>query len=792
MSLADPASMADAASAIPTGTVTFLFTDIEGSTRLLERLRQEYAILLADQRQLLRTAFAEWNGFEVDTQGDSFFVAFPRAIDALTCTVEAQRAIAAHRWPGGTQLRVRMALHTGEPIVQRTGYVGMDVHRAARIGAAAHGGQILVSGSTRELVAADMPPGLELLGLGEYRLKDVRQPVELYQVLADGLQADFPPLRTVSTGDEAPTPGEPPFKGLEYFDETDARLFFGREALTGELVERLGSGRFLAVVGASGSGKSSLVRAGVVPAIRAQTDTDWTIRTFTPTAHPLEALALALAGDGGSTGIGASPRETARLIDDLADDPRTLHLFARQHLESGRRRQRLLLVVDQFEEVFTLTRDEAERASFLDNLLTAVGSDGPVSVLLTLRADFYDRVATHDALRAAVSEHQEYIGPMSPDELRRAIEAPAEAGGWEFSPGLVDLILHDVGEEPGALPLLSHALLETWRRRRGNVMTLKAYAESGGVRGAIARTADRVFHAELDEDQQRIAQSIFLRLTELGEGSQDTRRRVALRELVPDTVPDGAAVSAVLGRLVEARLVTASAGTAEVAHEALIREWPTLRDWLSQDREALRVHRHLTEATQEWELLERDPGALVPRGQAGQRGRMGVRTSRDTQRAGARLPAGIDGAADAGGRGARGAAPARDRGGGAAGRLRDGVRATAAPARAAPHRRAGGGRRDGRGGGRPRDTGPAERGRGGTATSPRRRASAWPASRAPCSSCRAAPSWRHCSRCADSTPTTHRRPTWACSARRGWTSVAPGCRVACRLTPSTSRPMAAR
>ena len=167
MSIADRPALGETASAIPTGTVTFLFTDIEGSTRLLERLREDYADLLAEQRRVLRAAFAEWNGFEVDTQGDSFFVAFPRAVDALQCTVEAQRAIAAHSWPQGVQLRVRMALHTGEPIVQRAGYVGMDVHRAARIGAAAHGGQILVSGSTRELVAADMPAGVELVSLGE-------------------------------------------------------------------------------------------------------------------------------------------------------------------------------------------------------------------------------------------------------------------------------------------------------------------------------------------------------------------------------------------------------------------------------------------------------------------------------------------------------------------------------------------------------------------------------------------------------------------------------------------------
>jgi hypothetical protein len=154
-------------------------------------------------------------------------------------------------------------------------------------------------------------------------------------------------LHTVSTGDEPPTAGEPPFKGLEFFDETDAKLFFGREKLTAELVDRLGSARFLAVVGASGSGKSSLVRAGVVPAMRARTDADWTIRILTPTARPLESLAVAMTSEGADTGRSASPRETAALIDDLAADPRTLRLFARQRIEPGS--GRLQLVVDQFE-----------------------------------------------------------------------------------------------------------------------------------------------------------------------------------------------------------------------------------------------------------------------------------------------------------------------------------------------------------------------------------------------------------------------------------------------------------
>ncbi len=251
----------------------------------------------------------------------------------------------------------------------------------------------------------------------------------------------------------------------------------------------------------------------------------------------------------------------------------------------------------------------SERSRFIANVIHATTTDGPTSVLVTLRADFYDALAQYD-LRPIVAEHQEYIGPMSVDELREAIEGPTRAGGWEFSPGLVELILHDVGEEPGALPLLSHALLETWRRRRGTTMTLKAYAESGGVRGAIARTADRVYAGELDAEQQRVAKAIFLRLTELGEGTQDTRRRAALDELAGQSEGENEVTRAVVAKLVDARLVTVGDGSIEVAHEALIREWPTLREWLSENREGLRLHHHLTRAAEEWQLLDRDASAL--------------------------------------------------------------------------------------------------------------------------------------------------------------------------------------
>ena len=593
----------DGRASVPRGTVTFLFTDIQGSTQLLERLREQYATVLSDQRELLRAAFAKWNGHEIDTQGDSFFAAFPRALDAVCCVIDAQRALAGHSWTQGVTVSVRMGLHTGEPIIGRTGYVGMDVPLAARIAAAGHGGQVLVSQTTRDLIYQDLPIGASLRDLGAHKLKDIRYPQPIYQLNIQGLPYEFLPLKALSTVEEPPTPGEPPFKGLQYFDESDADLFFGREQVTAKLVESIHHQRFLAVIGASGSGKSSIVRAGMIPALRRE---QWQIHIITPTAHPLEMLATTLTRNS------ESMTATTTLVDDLARDPRSLRLFLRRDDKGDHKGRPYLFVVDQFEELYTLCHHEAERSVYIDNLLYAIeAEDSGVAIVITLRADFYEHVARHAALREIVSKHQEYIGPMSAAELRLAIEEPAKRGNWEFAPGLVDLLLHDVGAEPGALPLLSHALLETWKRRRGNMMTLKSYAESGEVRGAIARTAETVYTQELTPEQQTIARSVFLRLTELGEGTQDTRRRVARSELIPPApTREATLVETVLVKLADARLITTSEGTVEVAHEALIREWPTLREWLSQNREGLRLHRHLTEAAQEWERLGRDPGSL--------------------------------------------------------------------------------------------------------------------------------------------------------------------------------------
>ena len=383
--------------------------------------------------------------------------------------------------------------------------------------------------------------------------------------------------------EDAPVPGLAPYKGLLFFDESDSDLFYGREALTARLAEHVmdlamdSSSRFLAIVGASGSGKSSLVRAGICVALKRA---GWNTYVFTPTVNPLRRLDMGLNEE------------------DIKDA------------------ERVLLLVDQFEEVFTLCHDEMERIAFLEKLLScAQEKSKKMTVVIALRADFYSHCAQYPLLRQAVAAEQEYIGQMTVEELRCAIEEPARRGGWEFETGLVDVLLNDIGAqgtsgpEPGALPLLSHALLATWERRRGRTFTLEGYRASGGVRGAIAETAESVFNDQLNHAQQELARDVFLRLTELGEGTEDTRRRAALNELVRQSA-EATELRAVLNTLAEARLITLNEDSAEVAHEALIREWQRLHEWLTQDREGLLLHRHLTESAHEWERRGGDPSEL--------------------------------------------------------------------------------------------------------------------------------------------------------------------------------------
>jgi len=402
----------------------------------------------------------------------------------------------------------------------------------------------------------------------------------------------------------------PPYRGLETFDEEHADLFFGRDGDVQRLLEKLKAFRFLAVVGPSGSGKSSLVRAGLVPALRrgALPDSDtWSIAVVRPGAHPLAALAAQLTRLVQGTAMQAT-------LDGLEADDRTLHLTAAFALADRAPSARVVLVVDQLEEVFTVARDADERQRFLDNLVYA-GSipDGQTIVVTTMRADFYPRLATHPGAGQLTAAHQALVAPLDDDGLRQAIEEPAALAGLELEEGLVETILEDVEHQSGALPLLEHALLELWRRRRGHLLTLEGYREAGGVAGALAHRADSVFSSFTPEEQE-IARRTFLRLTQPGEGTEDTRRRAPLTELGLLPAGGDSEVEHVVRALVDARMLTVGGGTGDqwvdVSHEALIRGWPTLRRWLDDDRAGLRVHRRLTEAAAEWERLDRDTGTL--------------------------------------------------------------------------------------------------------------------------------------------------------------------------------------
>ncbi|MPZ83743.1 MAG: hypothetical protein GEV28_26460 [Actinophytocola sp.] len=383
--------------------------------------------------------------------------------------------------------------------------------------------------------------------------------------------------------------GESPYVGLAAFQPADADRFFGRGRLVDELVSRVRESRFLGVFGPSGYGKSSVIRAGLVARLGSAP-----VVVLTPGAHPLEECAVrigALIGESAAT-----------LRAEFAADPANLHLRVSQAMVD---RDDLVLVIDQFEEVFTLCRDEDERAWLIRALVTAASADhSRTRVVLGVRADFYGHCARHPELVAALRDNQVLVGPMDEAELRDVVVKPAERVGLRVETALVTRIIANTASQPGALPLLSHVLLETWRRRRGTTLTLAGYEAAGGLQHALAHTAEDTV-AALEPRQQTVAKQVFLRLCALGDGTEDAKRRVRREELA-----DLPGAADVLDRLARARLVTLDRDNVELAHEALIRHWPRLREWLAEDREGLRTHRQLTEAAQAWESLLRDPGAL--------------------------------------------------------------------------------------------------------------------------------------------------------------------------------------
>jgi WD40 repeat protein/DNA-binding SARP family transcriptional activator len=360
-----------------------------------------------------------------------------------------------------------------------------------------------------------------------------------------------------------------PYKGLARFETVDAGFFFGREQVVAEAIGHLVGGRFLALVGPSGSGKSSLLRAGLLHALGSGAlpgSDQWAYSVIRPGNHPLDALGAL-----------------------------------------SERREHSMLAVDQFEEVFTACPDVDERTAFLDAItVAATAPDGATTIVIAMRADFYGRCAEHRGLASLLASDQILVGPMDADELRRAIELPAQRADLTVEERLTEALVSDTVGQPGGLPLLSTALLELWTHRRDRTLLLDDYLRAGGVEGAVARLAEEAF-GRLDADGQAAAKRILLRLAAPGEGGEVVRRRAPLSEF--DLARDADA-SRAMAVFTDARLLTVAEGTAEVAHEALLHEWPRLRTWLEDDAEGRELHRHVTESSHTWDEGGRDPADL--------------------------------------------------------------------------------------------------------------------------------------------------------------------------------------
>ncbi|MEU6507829.1 caspase family protein [Streptomyces sp. NPDC046942] len=481
------------------------------------------------------------------------------------------------------------------------------------------------------------PPGLTLEGA--YR--HLRRVLPLRHLPAperhlsgragDLVLAANPVAAPLHTPPAAHAPPEPlaeqvcPYPGLDPFTADDVRFFFGRAEVTAELLARLTDWSQddgpVALVGLSGAGKSSLLRAGLLPAVKrgelplpgAGT---WPQFVLTPGEHPLDSLAGQLADPTGYS--------KAELTAELRADPTCSADLIRRalHRQNGGQEVpggRLLLVVDQFEEVFTVCQDEGERRSFIIAICSAAAGGGaavsaPALVVLGIRADFYASCLAYPELVSVLKHRQFPIQPMTPEQLRQAIEKPAEVAGLELEAGLTDTLLRDLRADRefagGTLPLLAYALWLTWGRREGRTLTLAGYGATGGIWEAITQQADLTYDS-LTPDARRAAELMLLRMVRISESTEDTRRRLNLTDLLAQRPPDEAtAIAAARDALAGARLITLDGDSAQIAHEALLRAWDRLRGWIDTSRADLLVQQRLLDAAESWARAGRDPSGL--------------------------------------------------------------------------------------------------------------------------------------------------------------------------------------
>ena len=445
---------------------------------------------------------------------------------------------------------------------------------------------------------------------------DIEDPEAIHRLISG--------IKGIAPGDSATKTrynGVNPYRGLNVFDVEHAPFFFGREASVEWLVHELRTSQFLAVIGPSGSGKSSLVRAGLIPALQAGKipgSAQWVHGLLTPGRRPLDSLASALVDLYG-------PSSTRPLLADLADglrrSNRTLYLEGQKIAESNDS-DRLVIVIDQFEELFTLNSLEEERTQFIHNIVYASSvASGKVTVILTMRADFYGKCAQYPDLAAAITEAQMLVNPLTEEELRASIELPAKMANLSYEKGLVETLLRDAGSEPGNLPQVQHLLFELSNASTDGNLTIEAYNKLGGIKGSIATRAESIYDT-LDASKKEVMHQVMLSLVTPGQGTEDTRRKADIQELLQSPRFAPAEVESVIQLLANptTRLITVSSTpgnhdapsrTVEVSHEALIQHWDRLQGWIENDRVFLTWRNRFKERIDEWKDKQRDSSLLL-------------------------------------------------------------------------------------------------------------------------------------------------------------------------------------
>ena len=441
------------------------------------------------------------------------------------------------------------------------------------------------------------------------------EPIILTRAIIPPTSPHLPTLPNPSHSDQCP------YKGLRYFDIADADYFFGREDLINQLVDRVRQDNFLAILGASGSGKSSVLRAGLsyelMQGQRLSGSRDWSLKIIVPTAHPLQSLAKLFVD--ANLSVVNEAIETDKTIEFLQKGGECFKRLIAGYLDK-KSQSKFLLIIDQFEETFTLCEDLQERNQFLACLLELLAStQDEFKLILGMRIDFLGKCFEQDyhGLGKLIEANLITVLPLNTEQLQRAITEPAKKANLELEAGLVEQMLKDGGNQSGSLPLVQDTLTELWQKRVDNSLKLSVYVKLGGISGTLNKRAT-AFYNGLSDSEKETVKYIFLALTQLGEGTEDTRRRIFKQDLITVKYTEEV-LDVMIQKLADERLIvtdkqwetTDKKMAIEVAHEALIREWELLRQWLDQDRANLLQQRKIEALAQEWENSGRKSAYLL-------------------------------------------------------------------------------------------------------------------------------------------------------------------------------------